>query len=126
MGGFSIGTGEFVIMGLLPEVARDVGVSIPVAGHFISAYALGVVIGAPVLAVLTARWPRRRLLIALMSLYALGNLASTLVPGEWLIGLMRFASGSHTAPTSASQPSWPLASCRPISERERSASFYLA
>ena len=54
VGGFSIGTGEFVIMGLLPEVAKDIGVSIPQAGHVISAYALGVVIGAPVLAVLAA------------------------------------------------------------------------
>jgi len=49
VGGFAIGTGEFVIMGLLPEVARGVGVTIPQAGHVISAYALGVVIGAPVL-----------------------------------------------------------------------------
>src|SRR3989344_1739428 len=56
VGGFSIGTGEFVIMGLLPEVARDIGVSIPQAGHVISAYALGVVVGAPVLAVLCAHW----------------------------------------------------------------------
>ncbi len=51
VGGFAIGTGEFVIMGLLPEVALDLGVSIPQAGHVISAYALGVVVGAPVLAV---------------------------------------------------------------------------
>jgi DHA1 family inner membrane transport protein len=72
VGGFAIGTGEFVIMGLLPEVASDVGISIPVAGHLISAYALGVVIGAPVLAVLAAHWPRRTLLIALMALYAPG------------------------------------------------------
>src|SRR5450830_1184129 len=71
VGGFSIGTGEFVIMGLLPEVARDIGVTIPSAGHLISAYALGVVIGAPLLAVFAARWPRRSLLIALMALYAL-------------------------------------------------------
>ena len=56
VGGFAIGTGEFVIMGLLPEVARDIGVSIPQAGHVISAYAIGVVIGAPVLAVLAAGW----------------------------------------------------------------------
>ena len=93
VGGFSIGTGEFVIMGLLPEVARDIGVSIPSAGHLISAYALGVVIGAPLLAVLAARWPRRALLIALMALYALGNFASALVPGYLAIGIMRFASG---------------------------------
>ncbi len=57
VGGFAIGTGEFVIMGLLPEVALDLGVSIPQAGHVISAYALGVVVGAPVLAVAAAaRW----------------------------------------------------------------------
>ena len=93
VGGFSIGTGEFVIMGLLPEVARDVGITIPAAGHLISLYALGVVVGAPVLAVLAARWPRRALLIALMVLYALGNFATALVPGHPAIGLMRFASG---------------------------------
>jgi DHA1 family inner membrane transport protein len=93
VGGFAIGTGEFVIMGLLPEVARDVGITIPAAGHFISAYALGVVIGAPLLAVLGARWPRRALLIALMGFYALANFATVLVPGYLAIGMMRFASG---------------------------------
>src|ERR1700751_5794347 len=59
VGGFGIGTGEFGIMGLLPDVARDIGVSIPEAGHIISAYALGVVVGAPVIAVLAARLSRR-------------------------------------------------------------------
>jgi DHA1 family inner membrane transport protein len=93
VGGFAIGTGEFVIMGLLPEVARDVGITIPAAGHFISAYALGVVIGAPLLAVLCARWPRRALLIALMALYALANFATVLAPGYLAIGMARFASG---------------------------------
>lgn len=93
VGGFSIGTGEFVIMGLLPEVARDIGVSIPQAGHVISAYALGVVIGAPVLAVLAAGWNRRALLIALMGIYALGNFASALAPGYLSLNLMRFLTG---------------------------------
>ena len=93
VGGFSIGTGEFVMMGLLPEVARDVGVTIPAAGHLISAYALGVVIGAPVLAVLGARWPRRTLLVALMAFYALANFATALMPGFPAVGAMRFASG---------------------------------
>ncbi len=93
VGGFSIGTGEFVIMGLLPEVARDTGVTLPVAGRLISAYALGVVAGAPTLAVLGARWPRRTLLIALMAFYALGNFATVVVPGARAIGAMRFASG---------------------------------
>ncbi|MDF1484425.1 MFS transporter [Ramlibacter sp. H39-3-26] len=93
VGGFAIGTGEFVIMGLLPEVARSLGVTIPQAGHVISAYALGVVVGAPVLAVLTAGWGRRRLLMALMGLYALGNLASALAPGYLSLNLLRFMAG---------------------------------
>lgn len=93
VGGFSIGTGEFVIMGLLPEVAQDIGVSIPQAGHVISAYALGVVIGAPVLAVLAASWGRRALLMALMAVYALGNFASAMAPGYWSMNVLRFLSG---------------------------------
>ncbi|MDR6212353.1 MFS transporter [Paracidovorax wautersii] len=93
VGGFSIGTGEFVIMGLLPEVAQDIGVTIPQAGHVISAYALGVVIGAPVLAVLAASWGRRALLMALMAVYALGNFASALAPGYASLNALRFVSG---------------------------------
>ena len=93
VGGFAIGTGEFVIMGLLPEVASDLNVTIPQAGHVISAYALGVVIGAPVLAVLAANWPRRALLIALMALFAVGNLASALAPGYLSMNLLRFIAG---------------------------------
>jgi DHA1 family inner membrane transport protein len=93
VGGFAIGTGEFVIMGLLPEVARDLHVTIPQAGHVISAYALGVVIGAPLLAVLAAHWPRRALLFALMALFVVGNLASALAPGYPSLNLLRFAAG---------------------------------
>ncbi len=93
VGGFAIGTGEFVIAGLLPDVARDIGISIPAAGNLISAYAIGVAVGAPVLAVLTARWPRRTLLMALMGFYALANFATALVPGQLGVGAMRFASG---------------------------------
>lgn len=93
VGGFGIGTGEFVIMGLLPEVARDLGTSIPTAGHVISAYALGVVIGAPLLAVLTARAARRRLLVGLMLAFALGNFASALAPGYVSLNLMRLLTG---------------------------------
>jgi DHA1 family inner membrane transport protein len=93
VGGFAIGTGEFVIMGLLPEVARDLRVTIPAAGHVISAYALGVVIGAPLLAVLTASWPRRRLLFALMAAFAVGTLASACAPGDLSLNLLRFAAG---------------------------------
>lgn len=93
LGGFAIGTGEFVIMGLLPEVATTLQVSIPQAGHVISAYALGVVVGAPLLAILTAHWPRRLLLVLLMVLFALGNLASAAAPGYWSLNLLRFMAG---------------------------------
>jgi DHA1 family inner membrane transport protein len=92
VGGFAIGTGEFVIMGLLPEVANDLGVTIPQAGHVISAYALGVVIGAPVLAVLAAHWNRRALLIALMALFAAGNFASALAPGYGAMMFVRWVT----------------------------------
>jgi len=78
---FGIGTTEFVMMGLLPNVADDLGVSVPTAGHLVSAYALGVVIGAPLLAAVGVRVPRRRMLIALMGLFTLGNLATALAPG---------------------------------------------
>ena len=78
MGGFAIGTTEFVTMGLLPQIADGVDVSIPTGGHVISAYALGVVVGAPVIAFLGARLPRRGLLVALMVAFAVGNAASAL------------------------------------------------
>jgi MFS transporter, DHA1 family, inner membrane transport protein len=93
VGSFAIGTGEFVIMGLLPEVARDIGVSIPSAGHVISAYALGVVVGAPLLAVLAAGWPRRRLLIALMLAFGVGNIASAMASGYGSLNVLRFLAG---------------------------------
>src|ERR1700688_4461530 len=93
VGGFAIGTGEFGIMGLLPDVASDIGVSIPVAGHVISAYALGVVVGAPVIAVLAARLTRKTLLLALMTVFVIGNLASALASDYgWLVAL-RFLTG---------------------------------
>lgn len=93
VGGFAIGTGEFAIMGVLPDVAYDLGTTLPAAGHFISAYALGVVVGAPALAVLTARWPRRALLMALMALYALASFATALVPGALAVGIVRLIAG---------------------------------
>lgn len=93
IGSFAIGTGEFVIMGLLPEVAQDLGVTIPQAGHVISAYALGVVVGAPVLAVLAATWGRRALLVALMLVFAVGNFASAAAPGYAWLNALRFAAG---------------------------------
>lgn len=93
LGSFAIGTGEFVIMGLLPEVAASMKVDIPTAGHAISAYAMGVVIGSPILAVLGASWPRRTLLVWMMALYAAGHLASALAPGFLSLNAIRFVAG---------------------------------
>jgi DHA1 family inner membrane transport protein len=93
MGGFAIGTTEFMAMGLLPQVADGVAVSIPTAGRLISAYALGVVVGAPVLAFLGARLPRRGLLVALMAAYAGANALSAVAGGFGLLLLARFLSG---------------------------------
>ncbi len=93
MGGFAIGTTEFVTMGLLPQIARGVDVSIPSAGHVISAYAVGVVVGAPVLAVFGAKLPRRALLVALMVAFAVGNAASALASSYGLLTLARFLAG---------------------------------
>ncbi|MBW8703891.1 Inner membrane transport protein YdhP [Streptomyces sp. MBT84] len=93
VGAFGIGTTEFVMMGLLPDVADDLRISIPAAGHLVSAYALGVVIGAPLLAAVTARMSRRTVLIGLMVLFVLGNALSALAPDyHWLLAA-RFLSG---------------------------------
>ncbi|MEI5009941.1 MFS transporter [Streptomyces sp. PmtA] len=78
---FGIGTTEFVMMGLLPNVAEDLGTSVPTAGQLVSAYAIGVVIGAPLLTALGSRVPRKRMLLLLMALFTVGNLASALAPG---------------------------------------------
>ncbi len=93
MGGFAIGTTEFGSMGLLPQLASGVGVSIPTAGHVISAYALGVVVGAPLIAVFGARLPRRELLIGLMAVFLVGNAASALATGFASLTAARFFAG---------------------------------
>ncbi|MFE7931024.1 MFS transporter [Streptomyces sp. NPDC057456] len=93
VGAFGIGTTEFVMMGLLPDVADDLHVSIPTAGHLVSAYALGVVIGAPLLAAVTARMSRRTVLISLMGLFVVGNALSALAPGYDSLLAARFLSG---------------------------------
>ncbi len=93
MGGFAIGTTEFVTMGLLPQITRGLDVSIPAGGHVISAYAVGVVVGAPLLAFFGARWPRRGLLLALMAAYALFNALSALAPGFGSLVVARFFDG---------------------------------
>jgi DHA1 family inner membrane transport protein len=93
MGGFAIGTTEFAVMSLLPFFAPDLGIDEPTAGHVISAYALGVVIGAPVIAVLAAKLSRRTLLIGLMVVFALANTASALAPTYEAMLAFRFLSG---------------------------------
>lgn len=93
MGGFAIGTTEFATMSLLPYFAPGLGIDEPTAGHVISAYALGVVVGAPLLAVLGAKLSRRMLLILLMASFALFNGLSALAPSYGLMLLFRFLSG---------------------------------
>jgi DHA1 family inner membrane transport protein len=93
LGGFAIGTTEFVAMGLLPQIARGVAVSLPAGGHVVSAYALGVVVGAPLLAGLGARLPRRTLLVGLMAAFAAGNLLSALAPTYGFLLAARFVTG---------------------------------
>ncbi len=93
VGGFAIGTTEFATMSLLPLFAKGLGIDAPTAGHAISAYALGVVVGAPLLAVIGARLDRRTLLILLMAMFVLGNGLSAFAPNyEWLL-IFRFISG---------------------------------
>ena len=93
MGGFAIGTSEFVIMGLITEMAGDLGVTEPQIGHVISAYALGVVVGAPLLAIWGAKRRRRSLLLGFMGFYAVGNLACALAPDYYSLMLARFVAG---------------------------------
>ena len=91
-GAFGIGTTEFSPMGLLPVIADGVHVSIPQAGMLISAYAIGVMVGAPIMTLLLARWPRRKALIALMSIFTIGNLLSAVAPDYTTLLLARLVT----------------------------------
>ncbi len=93
MGGFAIGVAEFAAMSILPDFATGLGVDEPTAGHAISAYAAGVVVGAPVLAAFGARLPRWILLIGLMAMFAVGNTLSALSPNFETMLVFRFLSG---------------------------------
>ena len=93
MGGFAIGTTEFATMSLVPFFSRDLHITAPMAGHVISAYALGVVVGAPLIAVLSARMARRTLLLWLMGVFAAANGLSGLAPNYHMLLLFRFLSG---------------------------------
>ncbi|MBW6524125.1 MFS transporter [Sphingomonas sp. RHCKR47] len=93
VGGFAIGTTEFAAMSLEPDLARGLGVDAPAVGHLISAYALGVVVGAPTLAVALAKVPRRTALIMLMLMFAVGNALSAIAPGYDAMLAFRFLAG---------------------------------
>jgi DHA1 family inner membrane transport protein len=93
LGGFAIGTTEFVTMGLLPEIARGIDQSIPQTGHIISAYALGVVVGAPVIVSIGARLPRRELAVGLVLALGAGNAITAVAHGYWPVMVARFLAG---------------------------------
>ncbi|KGK19532.1 MFS sugar transporter [Vibrio navarrensis] len=90
---FAIGTTEFVIVGLIPTMAADLAVSIPSAGFLVSLYALGVAIGAPVLTALSGKWNRKYVLLAVMSLFVIGNLLAWQAPGYNTLILARILTG---------------------------------
>lgn len=93
LGGLGIGTTEFVMMGMLPDVAKEFGTSIPVAGHLISAYALGVVIGAPLLVALSGNYPPKKILTALMVMFTIFNSCSAFAPNHEFLLFSRLLAG---------------------------------
>ena len=114
MASFGIGTTEFVIMGLLPDVAHDLAVTIPQAGLLVSGYALGVAFGAPILAVATARLERRLALLLLIGIFILGNCLCAVAPSyALLMGARIVTAFSHGAFFGSAR------SLRPMSRRRR-------
>jgi len=93
LGGLGIGITEFVMMGLLPDIAKDLEVTIPEAGYLISAYALGVVIGAPLLVMIAGKFPPKKILIALMIMFTAFNALSAFAPNFDLLFIARLLSG---------------------------------
>lgn len=93
IGGLGIGTTEFTVMGLLPDIAKTLEISIPQAGHLISAYAMGVVIGAPILIGYSVKYPPKKVLIAFMILFTLFNGLSAIAPNYGTMLVIRFLSG---------------------------------
>lgn len=93
IGGFGIGMTEFVIMGILPDVANALAISIPKAGHFIAAYALGVVVGAPTLSIFGSKWPAHKVLLALMLWFTVFNTLSAFAASYESLLIVRFLSG---------------------------------
>lgn len=93
MGGFGIGMTEFVMMGILPDLARTLHVSIPEAGHLISAYALGVVLGAPLLVAIAGNYPPKKILLGLMAMFTVFNILSSFAPSYEVMLITRLLSG---------------------------------
>jgi len=93
LGGLGIGITEFVMMGLLPDIAKDLSISIPQAGHLISAYALGVVIGAPLLVVIAGSYPPKKILMVLMLMFTVFNALSAFAPGYTTMFAARLLAG---------------------------------
>lgn len=92
-GTLALGMSEFVMMGILPEIARELSVSIPRAGHLISAYALGVCFGAPLMVLVARKRPLKQILMILVCMIILGNLCAAAAPNYWSLMAMRFVSG---------------------------------
>ena len=91
-GTLGLGIAEFVMMGILPDIAKDLGVSIPMAGHLISAYALGVCVGAPAL-ILARKHPLKHILLVLVAIIMVGNICAAAAPNYWVLLIARFVSG---------------------------------
>ena len=126
MGGFAIGTGEFAIMGLMPNVAQGLGISEPQVGHVISAYALGVVVGAPLLAILGSRMFRRHLLLLLMTFFALGNFASAMAADYHTLMVFRFIAGLPHGARSTRQGGQPRTGWPDYCDADRQPNRHLA
>ena len=92
-GGLAIGMTEFTMMGILPDIAKDLHIEIPTAAHLIALYALGVVVGAPTLVLFTGKYPPKKVLLFLMLLFFIFNGLFSIAPGQFLISLSRFMAG---------------------------------
>ena len=91
-GTLGLGIAEFVMMGILPDVAKNLHINIATAGHLISAYALGVCVGAPML-ILARKFPLKRILMGLVAIVMIGNICASLAPNYWVMLVARFISG---------------------------------
>ena len=109
LGTFGLGIAEYVMMSILPELASTFDVSIAQAGHLISAYAIGVCIGAPLIVIISRNWPLRRILIMLMATYIIGNLCFALAPQYGLPLPPEYCQDSPTGRISAQERLWQVA-----------------